>query len=226
MLYIKLDFGRQYVIIPREGGMGILPHVLLQLLKAAKGVFVMNAIAKKVFILAAFSLVLICIFHMDQAFAASKSSSKIACKRSSNVSYKRKYKVASRSMVSSANKVDSNSIIRYAKNYLGTRYVYGGSGPGAFDCSGFTRYVMGRFGIDLPHCSYDQFSYGVIVSMEGLKQGDLIYFATSGGNMISHVGIYIGDGYFIHASLQGVEISSLGSSYYSSRYVAATRLIT
>lgn len=186
----------------------------------------MNILVRRIFLLAAFSIVMICIFHADKAYGASKSSVKVAAKRYNAVSYRKQYKVASRSLPSRSSNLNSKNIINYAKKYIGTKYAYGGSGPGAFDCSGFTRYIMGKFGIDLPHSAREQFSYGMVVSRSDLKQGDLIYFATSGRNGISHVGIYMGDGYFIHASLQGVMISSLNHSYYSSRYVAATRLIT
>lgn len=186
----------------------------------------MNTFGRRVFLLAAFSIAMICIFHADRAYGASKSSVKVAARRYNAVSYRRQYKAASRSLSSRTSNLDSKNIIHYAKNYIGAIYVHGGSGPGAFDCSGFTKYIMGKFGIDLPHSAREQFSYGTVVSRSDLKQGDLIYFATSGRNGISHVGIYMGDGYFIHASLQGVMISSLNHSYYSSRYVAATRLIT
>lgn len=180
----------------------------------------------KVLLLAAFSLVLVCILRAGRVYAASKSSTKISVTKQSTASYKRQIKVASRGVVSLAKNIDAGSIIRYAKKYLGIEYLYGAAGPSAFDCSGFTSFVMRSFGILLPHSSREQFSYGQVVPKDKLAPGDLVYFATSGGKGISHVGIYIGNDNFIHASLDGVCISSLNQKYYSSRYVSATRLIT
>ena len=116
-------------------------------------------------------------------------------------------------------------VVEYSKKYLGTPYVSGGSSPSGFDCSGFTSYVYGQFGYDLSRTAHGQATQGVYVAKSDLIPGDLVFFNTYGG--ISHVGIFIGGDSFIHATVPGdvVRIGSLSSSYYSSRYVTARRII-
>ena len=116
-------------------------------------------------------------------------------------------------------------IVEYSKNYIGTPYVSGGSSPSGFDCSGFTSYVFKQFGVSLPRTSASQAAIGTPVSRVELMPGDLVFFNTYGG--ISHVGIYLGDDNFIHSTVPGdiVRISSLNTSYYSSRYVTARRIM-
>ena len=120
------------------------------------------------------------------------------------------------------------AVVEYAKQYLGCNYVSGGTTPtGGFDCSGFTKYVYKNFGITLNRISRDQFKNGVAVQKSDLQPGDLVMFNNGGNTAINHVGIYIGDGNFIHASnpKTGVKISPLTSSYYQVRYVGARRVI-
>ena len=119
----------------------------------------------------------------------------------------------------------SNDVVAYAYKFLGKPYVWGASGPKAFDCSGFTSYVYKAFGVSLPHQSGDQYGYGKAVSKSNLAQGDLVFFNTYGS--ISHVGLYIGGGRFIHAanSKSGVIVSSLSEGYYSSRLVGSKRVL-
>lgn len=116
-------------------------------------------------------------------------------------------------------------IISYAARFMGTPYVWGASGPGAFDCSGFTAYVYSSFGVSLPHYTGSQFALGSSVSRANLSAGDLVFFNTYGA--VSHVGIYIGGGQFIHASSGSskVTVSNLNESYYSSRYAGARRIL-
>jgi cell wall-associated NlpC family hydrolase len=100
---------------------------------------------------------------------------------------------------------------RYARHLLGVRYEYGGTSPRTgFDCSGFVRFVWSHFGVHLPRVSYSQFDTGRRVGRRGLRPGDLVFFAGAG-----HVGLYIGNGRFIHAPHTGtrVSISSLGGAY-------------
>lgn len=119
----------------------------------------------------------------------------------------------------------SASLIEYSYKFIGKPYVWGATGPNSFDCSGFTSYVYRKFGYYLPHYTGAQVEMGSAVSKNNLKTGDLVFFNTTGSN--SHVGIYIGNGRFIHASSgkAQVTISNLGDSYYRSRYSAARRLI-
>ena len=115
-------------------------------------------------------------------------------------------------------------LISYAYNFIGKPYVWGAEGPKSFDCSGFTKYVYNAFGINLPHYTGAQIGEGSSVARDNLKQGDLIFFNTDGP--VSHVGIYVGDGEFIHASSgsRKVTVSNLGQSYYTSRYAGARRI--
>ena len=114
-----------------------------------------------------------------------------------------------------------NKVVKYAKHFLGVPYVWGGSSPRGFDCSGFVRYVYAHFGVGLAHSSYSQFSSGRRVSRGGLEPGDLVFF-----NGLGHVGIYIGGGRFIHAPHTGtrVSIASLGGGY-GGEFDGARRLV-
>ena len=122
-------------------------------------------------------------------------------------------------------------IVAKAKEYLGTRYSYGGSSPSGFDCSGFTMYIFSQFGYSLPHSATSQWNNsGEYVDRSDLQAGDLVLFcdpSRSAGKACSHVGIYISDGNFIHSSSSssgGVIISSLDSGYYNTYYKGAKRV--
>lgn len=119
-------------------------------------------------------------------------------------------------------------VVQYAKQYLGSKYVSGGTSPTTgFDCSGFTYYVFKHFGITLNRTSRDQISNGTNVERQNLKPGDLLIFNNSSLTAIGHVGIYIGGDTFIHAAnaKKGVITTSLSGSYYSKRFVAARRIV-
>lgn len=117
------------------------------------------------------------------------------------------------------------SIMSTAKQYIGVKYLWGGTTPAGFDCSGFTQYVFARNGISLPRVSRGQYNLGKTVSLSNLQPGDLIFFSLAQDGNISHVGIYTGNGQFINASTsKGVTIYSL-SSYWTSRYVGAKRIL-
>ncbi len=114
-----------------------------------------------------------------------------------------------------------NNVVSYAKQFLGCKYVYGGTTPKGFDCSGFTQYVYKHFGINLNRTAAAQYSNGRAVT--SLQAGDLVMFGKSG---INHVGIYIGGNQFIHAAnpSRGVTIDTLASGYYKNNYVGARRI--
>ena len=113
-------------------------------------------------------------------------------------------------------------LVRTARRFLGVRYQWGGtSAEKGFDCSGLTMVSYRLNGLNLPRVSYQQHRAGRAVSREGLRKGDLVFFATGGGKRVSHVGMYIGDGQFIHAPRKGkdVRVARLSNSYWRRVYV-------
>ncbi len=120
-------------------------------------------------------------------------------------------------------------IINYGLNFIGTPYVWGGNSlTRGVDCSGFTKGVYGAFDIEISRISYQQANDGDYVEKSDLETGDLVFFDTSGINNgnISHVGIYMDKGKFIHSDgTKGVMVSSLSSPYYSQNYVKSVRVI-
>lgn len=120
-------------------------------------------------------------------------------------------------------------IVEYAKTLLGKKYVFGATGPNAFDCSGFTYYVYQHFGYALNRGGTGQLSNGVSVEKSELQPGDLVFFNDRKNPKypMSHVGIYVGGGQFIHASTNGykVIISDLTTGSYARKYVYARRII-
>jgi len=117
-------------------------------------------------------------------------------------------------------------VIATAKQYLGVKYQWGGSTPKTgFDCSGFVSYVFGQNGIILPRVSRDQYTVGTKVAYDDLQPGDLVFFSLASNGVISHVGIYLGDGKFINASSsQGVTVYVIGP-YWKSHYIGACRVL-
>lgn len=115
-------------------------------------------------------------------------------------------------------------IARQALRFLGTPYVWAGKNPGGFDCSGFTYYLFQQQRIAIPRMADGQFYAGHSVAWHDLREGDLVFFTTYEPGP-SHVGIYIGDGKFIHASSAAgrVVITPLSSPYYNSRFLGAKR---
>jgi cell wall-associated NlpC family hydrolase len=135
-------------------------------------------------------------------------------------------------LTKSAESSTNGSIADVAKQHLGTRYVWGGSSPKGFDCSGFTMYVFKQFGYSLPHTASGQWQSGIgskVSSISELQPGDLVFFndpSRNAGKACSHAGIYVGSGQFIHASSakNGVIYSSLTSGYYNTYYKGAIRV--
>jgi cell wall-associated NlpC family hydrolase len=117
----------------------------------------------------------------------------------------------------------AQQLTRSALRFLGVPYVFGGTTTSGFDCSGFVQHVFAMLGIGLPRTADAQYDVGR-PAVGGPRVGDLVFFDTYGG--VSHVGIYLGRGEFVHASSsRGVMVSHLSESYWASRYVGAKRLI-
>ena len=116
-------------------------------------------------------------------------------------------------------------IVAFAEQFLGTPYVWAGSSPSGFDCSGFVSYVFKNFGYTVNRTAASMYTNGVAVDKSELQISDAVFFASS-SESIGHVGIYIGDGEFIHSSsgCGYVTISGLDESYYSRMYVGARRI--
>ena len=119
----------------------------------------------------------------------------------------------------------SRRVIANSMNYIGVPYVFGGTTPSGFDCSGYVRYVFANAGIYLPRTADAQYEVGMPISRGELVAGDLVFFSTYEYGP-SHVGIYLGDGNFINASTsRGVAIDSLYSGYWGSCYIGARRVL-
>lgn len=173
-----------------------------------------------------------------KASKKSTSKKKAAAKKKSTKKSAKKVKKTSRKLASrggyfsfvrgsgsTLGSADADKLINTAKQYIGVHYVYGGTTPSGFDCSGFVKYVFDKYDIGLSHATTSMANQGVLVPRSELQKGDLVFFQTYRLGP-SHVGIYIGAGNFIHASTSdGVRISNLSEAYYASRYLGATRVI-
>ena len=122
--------------------------------------------------------------------------------------------------------VTGDRILAEARKYLGAPYVFGGASPSGFDCSGFVYYVLNTLGFSPARTPADQYNMGTGVSRENLKAGDIVFFANTYTTGISHVGIYAGNGQFIHApnSRSTVSYSDLTSGYWAEHYYGARRV--
>lgn len=117
--------------------------------------------------------------------------------------------------------ISSNAVVAYASNFLGTPYLWGGTTPAGFDCSGFTQYAYRHFGVLLGRTTYDQIKNGFSVSRDQLQPGDLVFYGKGGSP--THMGIYIGNGMYIHAPRTGDVIKI--SPYNRSDYITARRVM-
>jgi len=129
-----------------------------------------------------------------------------------------------------ANNTIERKVELYAKNLLGKKYLWGATGPNKFDCSGFTQKVYRTAGIDLPRVSREQAKVGAYVTYENLQRGDMVFFDTNRKKVgkVNHVGIYLGDSKFIHASSgnKKVVITNFNERrYYKNRFLWGRRII-
>jgi len=112
-------------------------------------------------------------------------------------------------------------LVNTTKRFLGVPYLWGGTTENGFDCSGLTMVSYRLNGLNLPRVSRSQFKKGSYVAKSKLRKGDLVFFATEGGKRVTHVGMYIGDGNFIHAPRTGktVRVASLSNNFFKRTYV-------
>jgi peptidoglycan endopeptidase LytE len=122
---------------------------------------------------------------------------------------------------------ERQEVVQYARTFLGTPYRNGGTTRDGMDCSGLVMNVYSHFQVSLPRTSLGQSRVGDQVGRSSIEPGDLVFFKTSRANPVSHVGIYIGKGRFIHASTSArrVRIDEMASDYFRHRFVTARRVI-
>ncbi len=120
----------------------------------------------------------------------------------------------------------TQTLLNMARQYLGVPYVWAGRSPGGFDCSGFVYFIFDQLGYGLPRMADGQFEVGIPVPRNALQPGDLVFFSTYEPGP-SHVGIYLGNGQFIHASSGAgyVTVTPMANSYHRDRYIGARRII-
>jgi cell wall-associated NlpC family hydrolase len=120
----------------------------------------------------------------------------------------------------------SGGVVSLAMNYVGYRYVFGGTTPSGFDCSGFVYYVFNKAGIAMGRSMNSELASGAHISSSQLQAGDLVYFAGTYRSGISHIGIYIGNGKMVHAGdySTGVNVSDIWSPYWAAHYAGAVRV--
>ena len=161
---------------------------------------------------------------MDEVSAGQDEQTEDSSSSSSNSSSSNSNNSSSGSSSSSSSNSIGDKLVSLAKSKLGCKYVWGATGPNTFDCSGLTSWCHKQVGINIPRTSLAQSKGGKAVSKSNLQPGDLLFWKTTSAE-VGHVGMYVGNGQFIHAPNKSkpVKYDSLNSSYYSSRFVRARR---
>ena len=161
---------------------------------------------------------------MDEVSAGQDEQTENSSSSSNNSSSSNSNNSSSGDSSSNSSNSIGDKLVSLAKSKLGCRYVWGATGPNQFDCSGLTSWCYKQVGISIPRTSLAQSKSGKAVSKSNLQPGDLLFWKTTSAE-VGHVGIYVGNGQFIHAPNKSkpVKYDSLSNSYYSSRFVRARR---
>ncbi|MDG0812982.1 C40 family peptidase [Cohnella rhizosphaerae] len=135
---------------------------------------------------------------------------------------------APRAAAAASKTAKADKIITLGKQYLGVKYRLGAPSGSTkvFDCSSFTQYIFGKYGVKLPRVSSAQATKGKTVAKAQLKKGDLVFFKSSNSSKIGHVAVYIGNNKILHTyGKPGVTVTSLSASYWKSHYKTARRVL-
>jgi cell wall-associated NlpC family hydrolase len=164
--------------------------------------------------------------HREENLARAAQAAQKAAERIANA----KKKVEKKGKTYHLTEHDKEELLEYAKYFKGGKYIWGGTTPKGFDCSGYVQFLYKKHNVNLPRTAWSQSKKGVSVDKNNLKKGDLLFFLTDKkrGIPVTHVGIYIGNGEFIHAASKkkGIIISPIYSGYYASKFVSAKRVLT
>ena len=163
--------------------------------------------------------------HREENLARAAQEAREAAKRIARASTEAKR----RGKTYILTKTDREALLNYAKYFKGGKYVWGGTSPDGFDCSGYVQYLYKKHGVNLPRTAWSQSKKGQEVDLAHLRKGDLLFFLTDKkrGIPVTHVGIYLGNGEFIHAASKkkGIIISPITYGKYRKCFVKAKRVI-